>query len=176
MRIRVTDPYYVVLLCVLWTSLAACSSPSSPPLEPDMTGPNDMEIDAAMQTPDVDSRPESWQFGSDTVTVAWDENEGLRTYELTTTHSLRDQAPKTRRIVEKDGDPLLRSGVLLTDAVFAMAVDDLRQNAVSTIRDGAFAQAESCECYQTGEKWNWVWTRDIAYATELGLALSLIHI
>ena len=54
--------------------------------------------------------------------------------------------------------------------MFAMAVEEARQNSVSEISDGAFGEAIECECYKTGEKWNWVWTRDIAYATELGLA------
>ena len=57
-----------------------------------------------------------------------------------------------------------------TDALFAMAVHEAKENAVSQIQDGAFQNVKNCECFQTGELWNWVWTRDIAYATELGLA------
>ncbi|HCH66040.1 MAG TPA: hypothetical protein DFR83_24775, partial [Deltaproteobacteria bacterium] len=112
----------------------------------------------------------AWSFGDDTVTVTVEEVSGLRAYTLRTTHTLRDGAPQERTFTEQDGDPILRSGVLLTDALFAMAVDDARLNAVSQISDGAFAEPVDCECYKTGDLWNWVWTRDIAYATELGLA------
>ncbi len=122
---------------------------------------------------DTGVRPDltdTWEFGEDTVTVDIMEVGEHRTYTLRTTHALRDGAAQERTFSEQDGDPLLRSGVLLTDALFAMAVDDARLNAVSQISDGAFAEPIDCECYQTGALWNWVWTRDIAYATELGLA------
>ena len=113
----------------------------------------------------------SWQFGDDTVSVdITDVTDGLRTYVLTSDHPQRDDGASERSVTEEAGDPLLRSGVLLTDALFAMAVDDARLNAVSEISDAAFADPVACECYQTGELWSWVWTRDIAYATELGLA------
>ena len=112
----------------------------------------------------------SWDFDGDTVTVGVVEDVELRTYTLSSTHPQRDGAPSERTITEQAGDPRLRSGVLLTDALFAMAVDDARLNAVSQISDGAFDGAVDCECYQTGALWSWVWTRDIAYATELGLA------
>ena len=79
-------------------------------------------------------------------------------------------APSERTVVEQRDAPILRSGVLLTDALFAMAVDDARLNAVEQVADAAFAEPVDCSCYTTGELWNWVWTRDIAYATELGLA------
>ena len=32
-----------------------------------------------------------------------------------------------------------------------------------------FQKPVACDCYQTGELWNWVWTRDIGYAVDLGL-------
>ena len=114
---------------------------------------------------------ESWEFGADTITVTVTTGEDdLRHYLLVSTHPMPGGGASERSYAEKEGDPLLRSGVLLTDALFAMAVEEARQNSVSQLSDGAFSQTEDCECYQTGEKWNWVWTRDIAYATELGLA------
>jgi len=113
----------------------------------------------------------SWAFEGDTVTVeATEDADGRRTYALTSTHPMRDDGPSSRTFAELEGDPLLRSGVLLTDALFAMAVEEARENAVAQISDGAFAEPVDCACYQTGALWNWVWTRDIAYATELGLA------
>jgi hypothetical protein len=112
----------------------------------------------------------SWEFDGDTVSVRATADEPLRTYTLTSTHPQRDGAPSERSFTEQAGDPRLRSGVLLTDALFALAVEEARQNAVSQITDAAFDGAVECECYQTGALWSWVWTRDIAYATELGLA------
>ncbi len=95
----------------------------------------------------------------------------LRTYEFRTTATLRDGVSQTRTVTELADDPRLRSGDLLWDAVFAMAVEEARQNSVETITDGAFnnGQGVSCSCYETGEKWNYVWTRDIGYAVDLGL-------
>ncbi|HZH44777.1 MAG TPA: Six-hairpin glycosidase-like protein [Lysobacter sp.] len=58
------------------------------------------------------------------------------------------------------------------DALFALAQAELEQAKVAAIRDGAFARGEAiaCECFETGEKWPYVWTRDLAYAADLALA------
>jgi len=128
---------------------------------PDASSP----VDAGPQTLEG-----SWQFDGDTVSVRATAQGVLRSYTLSSTHTQRDQAPSERTINEREGDPILRSGVLLTDALFAMAVEEARQNAVEQISDDAFNGVIDCSCYQTGALWNWVWTRDIAYAVELGLA------
>jgi hypothetical protein len=59
----------------------------------------------------------------------------------------------------------------LFDGLFAMAQDDLRQDSVAAIRDDAFDHGQSmpCECFETGEKWHYVWTRDLSYAVDLAL-------
>src|SRR5690349_15700375 len=59
----------------------------------------------------------------------------------------------------------------LFDGLFAMAQDDLRQDSVEQIRDGAFnhGQPIPCHCFETGEKWPYVWTRDLSYSIDLGL-------
>ncbi|HEV2621704.1 MAG TPA: Six-hairpin glycosidase-like protein [Frateuria sp.] len=59
----------------------------------------------------------------------------------------------------------------LFDGLFAMAQDDLAQDSVTAIRDDAFdhGQPIPCHCFETGEKWPYVWTRDLAYAIDLGL-------
>ncbi|MEP7186337.1 MAG: Six-hairpin glycosidase-like protein [Rhodanobacter sp.] len=59
----------------------------------------------------------------------------------------------------------------LFDGLFAMAQDDLRQDSVTAIRDGAFdhGQPIPCHCFETGLKWPFVWTRDLSYAIDLGL-------
>ena len=59
----------------------------------------------------------------------------------------------------------------LFDGLFAMAQEDLRQDSVAAIRDSAFDHGESiaCDCFETGEKWHYVWTRDLSYAVDLAL-------
>ena len=59
----------------------------------------------------------------------------------------------------------------LFDGLFAMAQDDLQQNSVTAIRDDAFDHGQSmpCACFETGEKWRYVWTRDLSYSVDLGL-------
>jgi hypothetical protein len=59
----------------------------------------------------------------------------------------------------------------LFDSLYAMAQDDLKQDSVGAIRDDAFdhGQAIPCHCFETGEKWHYVWTRDLAYSVDLGL-------
>ena len=59
----------------------------------------------------------------------------------------------------------------LFDGLYAMAQDDLRGDSVTAIRDGAFDDGRPipCHCFETGEKWHYVWTRDLSYAIDLGL-------
>lgn len=95
-----------------------------------------------------------------------------RIFELTTTAARRDNPSRHRRVEESSGSPRVETGSPLFDALFAQAIDDARLNAVSSIRDGAYRYGEPipCECFQTGEKWTYVWTRDVSYAAHLGLA------
>ncbi|WP_109125360.1 Six-hairpin glycosidase-like protein [Dyella sp. C11] len=60
----------------------------------------------------------------------------------------------------------------LFDGLFAMAQDDLGHDAVSAIKDGAYDHGQEipCVCYATGEKWPYVWTRDVSYSIDLALA------
>ena len=59
----------------------------------------------------------------------------------------------------------------LFDGLFAMAQDDLAQDSISEIHDGAYDhdRAIACHCFETGEKWPYVWTRDVSYSIDLGL-------
>ena len=136
------------------------------------SGVTDTDTTEDTQTNDS-SEPEvritEWSFGDDLVTVAILENQ-LRSYTISSTHPQRDGAPSERNFSEETGDPILRSGNDLTDALFALAVTEARLNSVSELQDASFQGTEACNCYQTGELWRWVWTRDIAYATELSLA------
>lgn len=57
------------------------------------------------------------------------------------------------------------------DGLFAMAQEELAQDSVTAIRDGAFdhGQPIPCTCFETGAKWPYVWTRDLSYSIDLGL-------
>jgi hypothetical protein len=59
----------------------------------------------------------------------------------------------------------------LFDALFALAQLELAQARVRQITDGAFNNGKPlpCDCLETGAKWTYVWTRDLAYATDLAL-------
>lgn len=65
----------------------------------------------------------------------------------------------------------VRTASPLFDGLFAMAQDDLKLDSVVSIKDGAFdhGQAMPCHCFETGENWHYVWTRDLSYAVDLGL-------
>ncbi|MBN6151182.1 Six-hairpin glycosidase-like protein [Xanthomonas sp. AmX2] len=58
------------------------------------------------------------------------------------------------------------------DALFALAQQELADDRVDAIRDPAFDHGRPlpCDCYQTGERWPYVWTRDVSYAADLALA------
>ena len=60
---------------------------------------------------------------------------------------------------------------VLFNGLYAMAQDDLRQDSVNAIRDGAFDHGAPipCHCFETGLKWPYVWTRDLSYSIDLGL-------
>lgn len=98
-------------------------------------------------------------------------NDGLKTYYLKTDAPLRDNTPANKevRIDEAHHLPYTRTGSSLFDSLFALALTEIQQSSVTTIRDGSFADA-ACDCFETGEKWHYVWTRDTAYAADLGLA------
>jgi hypothetical protein len=113
-----------------------------------------------------------WRGDTASVTVTGDD---LRTYTLSTTASLRDNLPpsKQRVVTEKEGDMILRSGHTFLDALFAMTIEEVLENSVTQINDWSFDNGNpvDCDCFETGEKWKYVWTRDTAYAVDLGLAL-----
>ncbi|MBB3229196.1 MGH1-like glycoside hydrolase domain-containing protein [Halomonas stenophila] len=116
----------------------------------------------------------SWRGETAAITVD-DANAAYRSYRHFTTVPLRDNAPPTRMVEysELPGDMTLRSGSLLFDALFARALDEARLNSVDAITDGSFnnGQPTDCDCFQTGDKWHYVWTRDTAYSMALGLSL-----
>jgi hypothetical protein len=93
-----------------------------------------------------------------------------RIYRFSTTSAALGRAERT--VAEEQGQPYVRTGNTLFDGLFAMALADARLDEVAQIRDGAFDEGRPivCVCFETGEKWPYVWTRDISYAVDLGLA------
>lgn len=77
-----------------------------------------------------------------------------------------------RTLHEKDGFPHVETGSVVFDGLFAMALEEVRENSVSEIRAHAFNHGLPIplEAFETGEMWQYVWTRDISYAVDLGLA------
>lgn len=117
---------------------------------------------------------DSFTDGKYTAALQVEQRGGQTCYTLTTDAPLRDDKPadKRRTFTECAGFPRIRTGTAMFDALYAMALDDAALNAVSEIRDGSFDVRPSMNrpYFQTGEMWTYVWTRDIAYATNLGLA------
>ncbi len=97
---------------------------------------------------------------------------GARRFTLQSSQAQRDGAPQQRVVDEQPDAPRVHSPSPLFDALFALALDDARLNSVDAIRDSAYngGQPIPCRCFQTGERWHYVWTRDLAYAAHLGLA------
>ncbi|HEY0589016.1 MAG TPA: alpha/beta hydrolase-fold protein [Pseudoduganella sp.] len=97
----------------------------------------------------------------------------LRSYRQSTTMPLRDNSAQSIHYTEQANLPKVRSGNLAFDALFALAIKEMKQDSVQAIRDGSYnaGQPITCECFETGEKWHYVWTRDLSYAANLGLAM-----
>ncbi|MBP5201418.1 hypothetical protein J6253_01640, partial [bacterium] len=99
------------------------------PAEPDTDIPgNDDDADSDTEPDDDNDDPVVY----DTSKVEWGGKKGevsasgdeLKTYTLTTNAELRDNYPesKQRTVTETAGNPLLRSGNTMFDALFALAV------------------------------------------------------
>lgn len=99
-----------------------------------------------------------------------------RQYTLSSTATRRDNLPAGERVADEiEGQPTLRTGNDLFDAMYALALSEVREASVTSIHDGAFASGarQPCPlggCFETGRLWTYVWTRDTAYAVDLGLA------
>ncbi|MEZ4394738.1 MAG: hypothetical protein R3A48_26995 [Polyangiales bacterium] len=107
--------------------------------------------------------------------VVQDPSACLRTYALSSTATLRDGRPGSPRMVsERASWPTVRTRNDLFDALYALAVEETRENGVEAIRDGAFDEGRpyTCPtggCFETGRLWTYAWTRDTAYSVDLGL-------
>lgn len=116
----------------------------------------------------------SLRFGTDAVRFSTpDAKAALRTYAQSSTMPLRDPGPQHATYSEAAGLPVTRTGSLVFDALFALATTEMQQASVKQIKDGNYngGAAIDCDCFETGEKWHYVWTRDLSYAADLGLAM-----
>jgi hypothetical protein len=116
----------------------------------------------------------TWDGKVETATFSiTDEGKGLRHYRLVSSAPQREDGPGAIGVAEHADWPRMRSSNPAFDALFALAVDEMQRNAVSEIRDEAYNNGRPlpCTCFETGAKWHYVWTRDLSYAADLGLAL-----
>lgn len=187
-------------LVVLALALSGCGGPAPASdagldaLALSDTGPDGASLDAPASDagPDanVDAGPASCveapapSAGSDALddprghaSVSIDDRSAcLRTYTLESTAMRRDSFPASPRVVAERGEmPTLRSGSDLLDALFALALDEVREASVASISDGGFdsGAALACPsggCFETGRLWTYVWTRDTSYSVDLSLA------
>ncbi|MEI8036760.1 MAG: hypothetical protein WCJ14_00070 [Verrucomicrobiota bacterium] len=97
-----------------------------------------------------------------------------RSYELSSTANLRDNHPADKRVVvtELPDHARIRTGNVLFDGLYALAVGEAVENSVAEISDNAYSGGAPIRvnAYQTGAKWKYVWTRDLAYSLHLSLA------
>lgn len=82
-----------------------------------------------------------------------------------------------RTITERADRPLLRTGSSMLDGLYAMAMQEEKQLSVNSVSNGDYngggpmdCTADGTGCYITGKNWTYVWTRDLSYASDLGLA------
>lgn len=85
-------------------------------------------------------------------------------------HTDASGSPATRDIPAQ----AMRSDTASTmfDGLFALAQQELRDAQVESITDNAYdgGRPIPCPCFETGEKWRYVWTRDLSYAADLALS------
>ncbi|MCY9875654.1 Six-hairpin glycosidase-like protein [Vibrio natriegens] len=115
----------------------------------------------------------NYDDSSDTVTFSVkDPAAEKREFGISTTTELRDALDQGVVVNEQTG-PRVLSGDVAFDALFALTMKELDQLAVSQIQDGNYNYNNpiEAEVFETGAKWHYVWTRDLAYAADLSLAL-----
>jgi hypothetical protein len=157
-RVDVSDPKHPVLTVV------KLETPPAAPARDPQAGAG---ATAALTFPTSDGKEETARFS------VRDPQAPLRSYAQSTTQQLRDPGPQSTTYDEDASLPQVRSGNLAFDALFALAGHEMKLDAVKEIRDGNYngGAAIPCDCFETGEKWHYVWTRDLSYAADLGLAM-----
>jgi hypothetical protein len=115
----------------------------------------------------------TWSDHQARATMSVQQPGDLRTYQLTNNAPLRDNRPPDHQVVfsETAAHATVRSGNVMFDGLYALAVHEAMLNSVASIKDGAYGKGAplQLEAYQTGEFWTYVWTRDLAYSVNLAL-------
>ena len=100
-----------------------------------------------------------------------------RTYTLDSDQPRVDDLPASPRLVSERADaPVVRTGHDMFDALYALALEEVRELSVDNISNFAFNGGAPVPCpvggcFETGRKWTYVWTRDTAYAVMLSLGM-----
>ncbi|MEC4881968.1 MAG: hypothetical protein SAL70_11575 [Scytonema sp. PMC 1070.18] len=81
-----------------------------------------------------------------------------------------------RKIVESPDSPSLQSNHIWFDALYALALEEVRECSVDKINDNAFNNGNPLPApqggfFETGLFWTYVWTRDTSYSVDLGLGI-----
>ena len=98
-----------------------------------------------------------------------------RTFVLSSTAERRDSIPAgPLTLEERAGASSVSTNNPMFDALWQLALLEAEQNSVSAIQDWSFDNGQPWQCpdggcFETGRKWNYVWTRDTSYAVNLGL-------
>jgi hypothetical protein len=144
---------------------------------PDGTAPDAGPGDCVAATGPGSAGTQTWLDGPHQASVTVSGAGCARTFSLSSTQPRRDDLPASPRVVADPAvGPSLSTNHDLFDALYALALDEVRENSVSAISDGAWngGQPITCPaggCFETGRKWTFVWTRDTAYAVDLALGL-----
>ena len=122
-----------------------------------------------------ESVKESLEWRGNKAGIDFVENEnGTRKYSHYTTLKLRDENPEDGNIEYSElvGQTTVRTGSPMFDGLFALAMEESRQNSVEYITDWSFNGGRPLKysAFETGEKWHYVWTRDTAYSVDLALS------
>lgn len=118
----------------------------------------------------------TWNDGPYVASVTASGEPCARQFVHSTTQPRRDDLPgNPRTYAEPAGGPSVSTGNPLFDALYALAVTETGECSVSAIQDYAYNGGNpiACPvggCFETGRLWKFVWTRDTAYAVDLGLA------
>lgn len=115
---------------------------------------------------------ESLIDGTNRATMTARADGELRSYTLTSTAELRgDPTNHSATFSESPARARIRTGNVMFDGLYAMAVHEAVLNSVSQIKDGAYdhGQPIALDVFQTGEFWTYVWTRDLSYSVYLAL-------
>jgi hypothetical protein len=116
---------------------------------------------------------DEWGAGALRAHVTVTTSNELHSYTLHSNAELRENKPPSHQFAfsEMPTHPRTRTGNVMFDSLYALAVHEAVQNSVSQIKDGAYNHGAPIQinAFQTGEFWTYVWTRDLSYSAYLAL-------